>query len=91
MICRICDCDTKMKCIYSVPGGPSITFRIYRCPECGVHKETVELPQSFFDGLELNLGEWRQISKALGEARARQQAVLRSILRAKKKKATTVS
>jgi hypothetical protein len=40
-----------MRCTYSVRTTKALTFRVYRCDQCGWQKETAELPMGLFEEL----------------------------------------
>ena len=44
------NCGGRMACRYSVPAGPQLRFRVYRCAGCKSYVESVELPCKMYDG-----------------------------------------
>jgi len=43
----VCECEAKMRCVYSVPIGKNARYRVYKCLGCKKLEETVEVPASF--------------------------------------------
>jgi len=78
------ECEGKMKCSYSVAVTPALTYRTYKCVQCGWYKETVELPVGLFE--ELKHFDYIELLKRLRGARALKMKMQR--LRVQKKAPT---
>jgi hypothetical protein len=68
-VALICvECEEKMTCTYSVGVTEALTFRAYKCKQCGWYRETVELPLGLFD--ELKSFDYVELLKKLRGAKA---------------------
>lgn len=72
-----------MSCGYSVPLGPELRRRLYRCRKCKSYAETIELPYKAFIG-----GRWskEEIAEVYENEKRTHTRILQAI-RAKKNKA----
>lgn len=79
MICHLCDMDAQMKVTNTVRVGKRLTIRTYKCPECRAYDNTVEMPESLYENLDV--ADWRtimirlkvEISKQIKFARLRRK------------------
>jgi hypothetical protein len=81
------DCEQKMKCTYSVGVTHILTFRSYRCIQCGIYRDTAELPLGLFENLKHF--DYLGLLKKLDGAQALKMRWMR--LRSKKKAPTEAS